>query len=312
MSDQRARDARVEYHRHTPRLDLARIEPLDGALAGVTPDLGRLVEVVGVQHEKVQLSNYRGPDKESIFIPYTTAGQLWNTEYLDVIVYQAVSPTLDARTTREVTNLMASRFRFNPSDDRAVRTFGSAETQKIVGPIVLGLKIVLTFIGVLTLAIGGVGVMNIMFVSVTERTREIGIRKALGARRGAILLQFLLEGVATAVAGGIWTFTVNGTTVPTSSGTAAQQLAAVIAASLGAGWMPAGNGSSATLQSALGIAPVNVGPLAEQRSGASLEAPSASGDTRIDGSVHYSTLTFDLGGGSGDTGTSPGTGASVR
>ena len=66
----------------------------------------------------------------------------------------------------------------------------------------MGLKIVLGFIGVLTLGIGGVGVMNIMFVSVQERTREIGIRKALGARRRHILMQFLFEGIATSFAGG--------------------------------------------------------------------------------------------------------------
>ena len=94
-----------------------------------------------------------------------------------------MDPTLDARTTKQVTDSLGKRLRFNPNDERALRIFGSAESQKITGGIVLGLKLVLTFIGVLTLAIGGVGVMNIMFVSVTERTREIGLRKALGARR---------------------------------------------------------------------------------------------------------------------------------
>ena len=163
---------------------------------------GMAFEVVGVQREKVQLSNYMGSDKESVYIPYTTAGQLWNTEYTTVMVYQAIDPTKEEQATRHVKEALGKRLGFNPTDERALRLFGSSQTAKITQGITLGLKLVLGFIGVLTLAIGGIGVMNIMFVSVTERTREIGIRKALGARRGAILLQFLLEGVATAVAGG--------------------------------------------------------------------------------------------------------------
>ena len=163
---------------------------------------GMAFEVIGVQREKVQLSNYMGSDKESVFIPYTTAGQLWNTEYTSVMVYQAVDASKEEQATRHVREALGKRLGFNPADERALRLFGSTQTAKITQGITLGLKLVLGFIGVLTLAIGGIGVMNIMFVSVTERTREIGIRKALGARRGAILLQFLLEGVTTAFAGG--------------------------------------------------------------------------------------------------------------
>jgi putative ABC transport system permease protein len=153
-------------------------------------------DVIGVQKEKVQLSNYGRPDKECVFIPYTTAGQMWNTEYLSVFVYQAMDPTLDGKTTTAVRETLARRLRFNPTDERALRVFGSSQTQEITGGIVLGLKLILSFIGVLTLAIGGVGVMNIMFVSVNERTQEIGLRKALGARRGAIRA-FLLGGPVT-------------------------------------------------------------------------------------------------------------------
>ena len=164
---------------------------------------GMAFEVAGVQREKVQLSNYMRPDKESVFIPYTTAGQLWNTEYSTVMVYQAVDASKEEQATKAVKEALGKRLGFDPADERALRLFGSSFTAEMTDGITLGLKLVLSFIGVLTLAIGGIGVMNIMFVSVTERTREIGIRKALGARRGAILLQFLLEGMVTTVAGGL-------------------------------------------------------------------------------------------------------------
>lgn len=177
---------------------------------GGTPPVGQHIrlgglsfEVIGVQKQKVQLSNYGSPDAECIYIPYSTAGQLWNTTYMDVMLYQAVDPTLEARATEGVRQVLGERLGFSPGDTRAIDEFGSTEASALTAGIVLGLKLVLGFIGVLTLAIGGVGVMNIMLVSVNERTREIGIRKALGARRGAILGQFLLEGLVTVSFGGV-------------------------------------------------------------------------------------------------------------
>jgi putative ABC transport system permease protein len=164
---------------------------------------GLSFEVIGVQQDKAQLSNYFRPDRECIYVPYTVSDQLWYQPWVDVVVWQAVDPKLESKADRSVRELLGKQSNFNPNDERALRNFGSSETAEITDGIVLGLKLVLGFIGVLTLGIGGVGVMNIMFVSVQERTREIGIRKALGARRRHILLQFLLEGIATTVIGGI-------------------------------------------------------------------------------------------------------------
>jgi putative ABC transport system permease protein len=163
---------------------------------------GMSFEVIGVQQDKAQLSNYFRPDRECIYVPYTVASQLWYQPWVDTVVWQAVDPKFEPKADRQVRETLGKLANFNPNDDRALRNFGSTEAQEITGGIVLGLKLVLGFIGVLTLGIGGVGVMNIMFVSVQERTREIGIRKALGAKRRHILLQFLMEGVATAFIGG--------------------------------------------------------------------------------------------------------------
>jgi putative ABC transport system permease protein len=164
---------------------------------------GQPFEIVGVLEEKVQLSNYNRPDKYCVFVPWTTMGGLADNRYVATFVWQAVSPLLEPKAQQQVREFFAKRYRYNPADERALNMFGSEKTNEITNGIVGGLKIVLTFIGVLTLAIGGVGIMNIMFVNVQERTREIGVRKALGAKRREILLQFLLEGLATTFAGGI-------------------------------------------------------------------------------------------------------------
>jgi putative ABC transport system permease protein len=163
---------------------------------------GQSFEIVGVMEEKVQLSNYNQPDRYCVFIPWTTMGGLTDNRYANPFVWQAVAPALEPDAARQVREFLATRYRYNAVDERALNMFGSEQTNAIVGGIVGGLKIVLAFIGVLTLAIGGVGIMNIMFVNVQERTREVGIRKAMGANRRAILLQFLLEGLATTFIGG--------------------------------------------------------------------------------------------------------------
>jgi putative ABC transport system permease protein len=163
---------------------------------------GRPFEVVGIMDDKVQMSAYFAPDRYCVFIPYTSMSVLADTQYLDTLVIQTVNPLQQPKAIQQVREELARRIGFNPKDDRALNINDSVENSQAIAGITNGLKVVLGFIGVLTLAIGGVGIMNIMFVSVKERTREIGIRKALGARRREILWQFLIEGLVITFLGG--------------------------------------------------------------------------------------------------------------
>jgi putative ABC transport system permease protein len=171
---------------------------------GQTVRIGsRPFTVIGVMEDKVQMSAYFSPDKYCVFIPHTTMSELQDTTYLATLVFQTTNPWQQEQALRQVREQLARKYRFDPADERALLINDSVENSRMISGITNGLKVVLTFIGVLTLAIGGVGIMNIMFVSVTERTREIGIRKALGARRREILIQFLVEGLVITFLGGL-------------------------------------------------------------------------------------------------------------
>jgi len=158
--------------------------------------------VIGVMARKIQLSNYFSSDDESVWIPYTTAGDLWNTRYAAVLVFEPIAPQFEKPAMAQVLAAIATRQQFSPTDKKALQMFGRDEFRPIIDGLTIGLEVLLTFIGTLTLGIGGVGVMNIMLVSVEERIREIGLRRALGARKRHIWFQFLAETLLIMLLGG--------------------------------------------------------------------------------------------------------------
>jgi putative ABC transport system permease protein len=173
------------------------------------PAVGEIVRIGGVRFTvigtmdlKIQDSNYFTSDDESCWIPYSSAGDLWNTRYGSVLVFEPIAPQFEKEAIRQVRAAVAKRQRFSPTDERAIMMFGREQFRPIVDGITIGFQALFTFIGALTLGIGGVGVMNIMLVSVDERIREIGLRRALGARRRHIQAQFLSEALVLTLIGG--------------------------------------------------------------------------------------------------------------
>ncbi len=158
--------------------------------------------VIGAMGRKIQLSNYFSSDDDSAWIPYSAAGDLWNTKEAAVMVFEPVAPQFEQRAMAQVLAAVATRQQFSPTDKKAIQMFGREEFRPVINGITVGLQVLLVFIGILTLGIGGVGVMNIMLVSVDERIREIGLRRALGARRWHIKAQFLAETLLIMLLGG--------------------------------------------------------------------------------------------------------------
>jgi len=159
--------------------------------------------VAGVLKTKTQISNYNTPDNECVFIPYDTMALLRDVRYPNDIVWTPTNPMFRGDAVKQVRATLARLHNFSGADERAVEIVVFNEFLRMITTMGLALRILLGFVGTLTLAIGGVGLANIMLVSVTQRTREIGVLKSLGATRRAILFQFLTEALAIVTLGGI-------------------------------------------------------------------------------------------------------------
>ena len=160
-------------------------------------------EVIGTLRNKIQDSMYNGPDNSDGFIPFGLMRDLKNLKDPDEIIFEPTAAELNKKALAAVREVIGRRHHFDPKDDKATPAWDTIEDRAMINAFSLGLQAVLGLIGVITLAVGGIGVMNIMLVSVTERTREIGLRKAIGARPRHILLQFLLEALVLTFVGGV-------------------------------------------------------------------------------------------------------------
>ena len=181
-------------------------EARDKLFSGM-PAVGQTIRVDGVTFEVVGVAAPRMQEADDnnnrlVYIPYNSMDVLKDNHYLDGIWLDSAG--LDhEKMERTIRDTLAAAHSFKVEDIRAIHLFDAQKQLSQFAIITMALKVLLAFIGTVTLGIGGVGLMNIMLVSVTQRTREIGVEKALGARRHDILFQFLAEAMVITAIGGL-------------------------------------------------------------------------------------------------------------
>jgi putative ABC transport system permease protein len=161
---------------------------------------GVAFEVVGVMTPRMQEAD--NDDNRVVYVPFHSMDALMSTHYVGGIWLDSLG--LDhGKVVKSIRDSLAMAHGFKPDDERAIFVFDAQKQLEQFSVITIGLKILLAFIGTITLGIGGIGLMNIMLVSVTQRTREIGVEKALGARKRDVLFQFLAEALVITAVGGV-------------------------------------------------------------------------------------------------------------
>ena len=179
-------------------------------LFGSQDALGRTVQinqssflVIGVMQPKVMMGMYSGPDKGQASIPATTFKSMFTDAKIGNMVYQPASFELADQAKAGIYRVLGRKYRFDPEDRRALGIWDTRENIRVTGNIALGIQLFLGIIGALTLFVGGMGVANIMYAVVKERTREIGVKMALGAKVRQVMAPFVMEALLMTVAGGV-------------------------------------------------------------------------------------------------------------
>jgi putative ABC transport system permease protein len=164
--------------------------------------------VVGIMAPKTQNSSYNARDQDRAFIPMTTYRVMEGSRHVDRILFRPEDPELSAGVTVGIREVLGRRHAFDARDRDALNVWDTNEMMVMFKYIFIGFNVFLGLVGAFTLVVGGVGVANIMFVVVQERTREIGLRRSLGARRRDILGQVMLEAVLVVAIGAILGFLI--------------------------------------------------------------------------------------------------------
>jgi putative ABC transport system permease protein len=162
--------------------------------------------VIGVMQEKAQDSSYSGRDKDKAFLPESTYRGLFSERYVDNFIFQAANSADVPQVTEKVFEVLSRRLKFDPKDKEALGTWDTTEGEKFFKVFFGTFRAFLAIIGSFTLIVGGIGVSNIMYVVVEERTREIGVKLAVGAKPRFILTQFLTETLTLTAIGGVLGF----------------------------------------------------------------------------------------------------------
>jgi putative ABC transport system permease protein len=159
--------------------------------------------VIGTLLEKKQDSSYGSRDSTAAIIPASTFSSVFGEKYLSNLVVKGRDPREHETLKKRMLRLFAKKYKFHPDDKEAVWIWDVAESEKVFRAAMLGFNLFLGIVGAFTLIVGGIGVSNIMNVVVEERTREIGLKMALGAKKRYVLSQFLFETLLITFLGGV-------------------------------------------------------------------------------------------------------------